>query len=291
MKNNSSEKPERNNSEEGRTFSGRDLGDVPRGGNEHSKGGERPTDVYTSPQVFGSLRRQKQSQRSQRLLLLLCIGLGAVVLGIFFLMKPGAPDSQIAEQQMTHPISPLKEEERPTIPGTPGKKTTEQESSEGTILEGEKPTVANPPEAPLVNDGSRVEKDVGIAGDTEPPEGEKDGRAAEVVQGAGETKAQVAKAAEPDVQATPEQKPLVRRFTINVGSFKERGRAETLMNELKEEGYEAFVTEATIAESGTFYRVSVGRFPSWEEADALGQELKEKWGIDSFVRELKEEKS
>ena len=56
------------------------------------------------------------------------------------------------------------------------------------------------------------------------------------------------------------------------------------MDELTETGYEAFIMKATIPESGTFYRVSVGRFESREEALALAKELREKKGIDTFVR-------
>ena len=87
-----------------------------------------------------------------------------------------------------------------------------------------------------------------------------------------------------------QQKPPSGRFTINVGSFRDRVSAERLMDELKEEGYKAFVVEATIPQKGTWYRVSVGRFPSRREAQAFAQKLRDKKGIDSFVRALREAK-
>ena len=105
-----------------------------------------------------------------------------------------------------------------------------------------------------------------------------------------EAKPQVAMVGEPKGRALPEGKLPTGRYTVNVGSFRERARAERLMKALKEKGYKAFVAEATLPQRGTWYRVSVGRFPTSGEAQAFARTLKEKERMDYFVRELKEAK-
>jgi DedD protein len=76
------------------------------------------------------------------------------------------------------------------------------------------------------------------------------------------------------------------RYTVNVGSFKNRMAAERLTNEMKKKGYKTFVTEVTIPQKGTWYRVSMGRFPTREEAQAFARDIKEKEKLNTFVTEL-----
>jgi hypothetical protein len=270
MKDSNHERPEKDDSEEVPVFSDRDLEDYLRVEEEYSRGGEIPKEEDPSPPILASLKRQRRSKRSLMLVALLCLGMGIVVLAVFFFMKPEVRKPRIVAKRMKRPIPPV---ERTTEP-VAGKKEGEEKPSEGTMPEGEKPSG---PEPSTIIPERGADKKVIILGGKELLKEEKE-----------EEKPRVAKVEEPKVQAIPEQKLPVGRFTINVASFKKKVRAERFMEELKKKGYKAFVAETSIPKRGTWYRVSVGRFPSRGEAEALARTLKEKEGLDSFVRELKE---
>ncbi|MCK5552133.1 MAG: SPOR domain-containing protein, partial [Deltaproteobacteria bacterium] len=105
-----------------------------------------------------------------------------------------------------------------------------------------------------------------------------------------EMKPRFAKVEGPKILAISEQKLPISRYTANVGSFRKRVWAERLIKELDEKGYRAFIEETVIPKKGTLYRVAVGRFPSRREAQSFARGLKERDGINSFVRKLKEVK-
>ncbi len=298
MKDDNYEKPEKDDSEEIPVFSDRDLEDYLDVEEKSSMGEEAPPAVDPSPQAFASLKRQRRSRRSLIFVALLCFGLGILVLVVFFVMKPEVKKPQIVAKRMKRPIPPFEKGETPAIPGAVGEKGEEEKPLEGAMPEVEKPSVPKPSETPLVSREREAEKKVVIIGGTEPPKAEEEDKVIEAekegpgMEGRGETKPQFAKAEGPKIPAPaiPERELPIGRFTVNVGSFKERVQAERLMNELKEKGYKAFVAEATIPQKGTWYRVSVGRFPSRKEAQTFARAVKEKEGIDYFVREIKEVK-
>jgi len=291
MKDSNHERPEKDGSEEVPVFSDRDLEDYLRVEEEYSREGEIPTEEDPSPPILASLKRQRRSKRSLMFVALLCLGMGIVVLAIFFFMKPEVRKPQIVAKRMKRPISSVEQKEKPGISGVVGKKEGEEKPSEGTIPEGEKPSTSEP--SAIIRERG-ADKKVIILGGKELLKEEKE---VKVPEGEGitpetkekeEEKPRVAKVEEPKVQAIPEQKLPMGKFTINVASFRQKVRAERLMGELKNKGYKAFVAEASIPKRGTWYRVSVGRFPSRGEAETFARELKEKEGLDSFVRELKE---
>ncbi len=251
-----------------------------------------------SHRILLSLKRQRRSRRSLMLVVLLCIGLGILTLAIFFAMKPEVRKPQIVAKRIKRPIPSIEREGEPSIPGTIGEKAGEEKKPlEGGITEGEKPIESKPPETPLVSRERGTGKKVIIIGGMEVLKGEEGGKFTGTegkrpdmadMRGKQEVKPQFAKAEKPEILAKPEQKLPIGRFTINVGSFRERARAEQLRKELEGKGYEAFVAKADIPKKGTWYRVSVGRFPSRAEAEAFTRALKEKDGLNSFVRELRE---
>jgi hypothetical protein len=294
MKDSNHEKPEKDDSEEVPVFSDRELEDYLKVEEEYPEGGEISPEEDPSPQILASLKRQRRSRRSLVFVALLVFGLGVLVLAVFFLMKPEIRKPQIVAKRMERPIPSTERGEGPTIPGAAEKEGKEERLPEGGIPEKEKPGVSGPTESPMVVREGGLDKKVIILGEKELPEEEKEIKVSEgeglrlETAGKGEDKPQVAKVEEPKGRAQPGGKLPAGRYTVNVGSFKKRVRAERLRKELEGKGYQAFVGEAAIPRKGAWYRVSVGRFASRGEAQAFALALKDKEGLDSFVRAFKE---
>ena len=276
--------------EEAPAFSDRDLEDYLKVEEEYSEGAEMPTEADPSPQTIASLKRQKRAKRSLMFIALLCIGLGVLVLAVFFFMRPEIRKPQIVAKRMKRPIPAAEMEEKRTVPGVVG----EEKASEAGIPEKEKPAVSAPSEPSMIIRERGADKKVIILGGKELPKEEEEVRVPEEEARKPETreesqeKPKVAKVEEPKIRPAPDEKLPTGKYTVNVGSFREMVRAERLRKKLEKKGYKAFVAKAAIPKKGTWYRVSVGRFPSRVEAEAFSRALKEKDGLGSFVRELKE---
>lgn len=67
---------------------------------------------------------------------------------------------------------------------------------------------------------------------------------------------------------------LRKRFTIQLGSFKEKEKAYALQNKLKKQGYLTRVTPKKIEDKGTYYRVRMGNFNTPEEAQKRVSKLR-----------------
>jgi cell division septation protein DedD len=257
--------------------------------------------LYPPPQALASLKSQRRSKRSLLFVALLCLGLGILVLALFFTMEPEGEKPDIVAKGMRRPIVSVERRGEPMAPGIAEKGEGEEKSPEGVKPQGEKLSVPKLPEAPLMNRERGTEEKTIIIGGTEIPkqgEGEKATETARTglpIAGRIETKPQevkprFAKLEQPKTLAIPEQKLPISRYTVNVGSFRKRVWAERLIKELDEKGYRAFIEETVIPKKGTLYRVAVGRFPSRREAQAFARGLKERDDINSFVRKLKEVK-
>lgn len=290
MKDKNHDSLEKDTPEEVPVFSDRDLEDYLKVEGEYSEEAEMPMEADPSPQAMASLRRQKRSKRSLMFIALLCIGLGIVVLAVFFFMRPEIRKPQIVARRMKRPIPAVGGEEKRTVPGVVG----EEKVPEGGIPEKEKPAVSAPSEPSMIIRERGADKKVIILGGKELPKEEEEVKVPEEAASKPETREesqgepQVAKVEEPKIRPAPEGKLQAGKYTVNVGSFREMVRAERLRKELEEKGYKAFIAKAAIPKKGTWYRVSVGRFPSRAEAEAFSRTLKEKDRLSSFVRELKE---
>ena len=71
-------------------------------------------------------------------------------------------------------------------------------------------------------------------------------------------------------------------FTVQVGSFRERGAAERLVARMRSQGVEAGVVEASVA-GKTWYRVQVGRFTTRAAAETHYRSVLRPKGIRGFV--------
>lgn len=89
-----------------------------------------------------------------------------------------------------------------------------------------------------------------------------------------------------ETKLSPEEAPflsLEKKFTIQVASFQDKSRAEIVLNDLKQKGYQPVISPKELPEKGTWYRVFVGDFDTEEEAKSLLDKLKEEYK-DSFIK-------
>jgi len=71
-------------------------------------------------------------------------------------------------------------------------------------------------------------------------------------------------------------------FAVQVGSFLDKGRALSLIDELKGSGQYAYVVETTAADGQTYYRVRVGQMSSLNDAEDLKKRL-DKLGYPTLI--------
>jgi D-alanyl-D-alanine carboxypeptidase (penicillin-binding protein 5/6) len=75
------------------------------------------------------------------------------------------------------------------------------------------------------------------------------------------------------------QKPKsVDGFVLQVGSFRERDRAEQLSRQISEKGFDAFVEQTSVGGGETAYRVRVGPYAELPAAQEIAQEILAKSG-------------
>jgi D-alanyl-D-alanine carboxypeptidase (penicillin-binding protein 5/6) len=76
---------------------------------------------------------------------------------------------------------------------------------------------------------------------------------------------------------------LTDGYVLQVGAFRERGRAESLSKQIVEKGFNAFVEEAPLNQSETAYRVRVGPYPELLQAQESAQELSDRSGYQVLI--------
>jgi D-alanyl-D-alanine carboxypeptidase len=72
-------------------------------------------------------------------------------------------------------------------------------------------------------------------------------------------------------------------YLLQVGSFRERDRAEILAKQFSENGFEAFVEKISLTEAQPSYRVRVGPYAELLEAQEIAQEILTKSGIRALI--------
>lgn len=76
------------------------------------------------------------------------------------------------------------------------------------------------------------------------------------------------------------------KYTLQLSAFQERGEAETFLSELRAAGYAPFVVPAEVEGKGTFYRVRLGNYPSYEDAVAAKADFERKINRIAYVTKL-----
>jgi len=166
-------------------------------------------------------------------------------------------------------------------------KVTPEESEEAKIL----PAEAEPKEeASLVEDVSPIE---GLTTEEESTEEvvvetplvEEEESAQEVAETEEETEQRVA-SLEQESKSVQEPAPLAGSYTINVGSFRERERADRFVLQLKKKGFEAFCWEIDLPEKGKWHRVSIGNFLTLKDAKDFVAEKKLEDSLKFFITRI-----
>jgi cell division septation protein DedD len=91
----------------------------------------------------------------------------------------------------------------------------------------------------------------------------------------------------------PDLKPAVQKsadirggttsaFTVQVGAFREKKVAETMLHKLRQRGYSAYVTTSGTP-AARWYRVRVGEFDSQGEAKRVVGRLKSQMGLKALI--------
>ena len=70
-------------------------------------------------------------------------------------------------------------------------------------------------------------------------------------------------------------------YLLQVGSFRERDRAESLVKQFSADGFEAFVEKIALTGGQTIYRVRVGPYAERLEAQEIAQEILNKSGLQA----------
>ena len=235
---------------------------------------------HPSPQTRDSAKVQWGSRRLLKLAALFCVIFGFFLLAIIFLMRPEGRNTQFLATQVRLVIKPIGKEDEPKISRVVVEEAMGEKLLEGTLQQGEEPIVSGFPGPSMTTEGEQIGgKELFILGRKEDGDGPEE-----------EGESQVPMVEKVKIPAAPRGELPGGKYTVNIASFRDKRNADRLMRELEQKGYEIFKEKANIPEKGVWYRVAVGRFSSRREAQAFARGLKDRDGINSFVRKLKEAK-
>ncbi|MEW6066827.1 MAG: SPOR domain-containing protein [Nitrospirota bacterium] len=81
----------------------------------------------------------------------------------------------------------------------------------------------------------------------------------------------------------PTKKSPARKYTVQVGAFKNISDANTLKEKLEKKGYNIYVIYSEAKQDGSLYKVMIGKFNTRKEAEILSLKLKKSEKLQSFV--------
>ncbi len=119
------------------------------------------------------------------------------------------------------------------------------------------PAVAPPPPVPVAE--PRTEPEAKAEARAEPKADAK--RAPEP-----KADADAKSAGDGDTEAEAKPEADKRKYTLQLSSFRDRAEAEQFMAQVSSAGYRPYITEAAVDGKGTWYRVRLGSYASYDEA-------------------------
>ncbi|HTJ46492.1 MAG TPA: SPOR domain-containing protein [Kofleriaceae bacterium] len=76
------------------------------------------------------------------------------------------------------------------------------------------------------------------------------------------------------------------RYTLQLSSFQDKGEAQAFLDSVKGAGYAPYLVEADVDGKGTFYRVRLGTYPSYDDAIDAKSEFEAKVKKVAYVTKL-----
>ena len=77
------------------------------------------------------------------------------------------------------------------------------------------------------------------------------------------------------------------RFTLQISSFQDRAEADAFFQTLRESGYAPYMVEAEVPDKGTWYRVRLGYYDTYDAAMEGKMKFEEQQHIIAYVTRLK----
>ncbi len=72
-------------------------------------------------------------------------------------------------------------------------------------------------------------------------------------------------------------------YVVQIGSFRERDRAESLLKQFTEKGFDAFVERTPLSQGETTYRVRIGPYPELLQAQQTAQKIFDNGGQQALI--------
>ncbi|MBI2232092.1 MAG: SPOR domain-containing protein [Deltaproteobacteria bacterium] len=72
-------------------------------------------------------------------------------------------------------------------------------------------------------------------------------------------------------------------YVLQLGAFRERGRAESLLKQFSDRGWEGFVEKILLSPGETAYRVRFGPYAELLVAQQMAQEILQKSGYQALI--------
>jgi len=116
------------------------------------------------------------------------------------------------------------------------------------------------------------------------PEMTDEASLSEEVNAEAEDKTQIALHTDSLQQPSQSLKPIAtRKYTVQVGAFRDFPEAESLKSELSRKGYNAAVVTFKTKKQEILYKVMVGAFSTREEAEQFSLKIRKNDGLKPFV--------
>lgn len=112
-------------------------------------------------------------------------------------------------------------------------------------------------------------------------------KAAEEERARKEAEKKAAEEAEKAAAKAAEEKKKRTRFTLQLSSFKDRAEADAFFEKMKSAGYSPYIVEADVENKGTWYRVRLGGYTSYDDAVAAKEKFEAKQKIIAYVTRIK----